>query len=173
MGKLIYGTQTGTTDDIAERIQQALPELLEEVKCVFRVNSQDFSDSDFLVLGGSTWGDGELTDDWADFYPQLDSIDFTGKTVALFGLGDQYGYGYNFVSAMKLLYDKVKERGASVIGDQVPQDGFDYDHTESVVDGNFIGLVIDEVNQPELTNERIESWANLVKSQFKALTPSH
>lgn len=165
MGKLIYGTQTGTTDEIAERIQKALPELILEIKPIFRASEADF-DENFLILGGSTWGDGELTDDWADFYPQLDSIDFNGKTVALFGLGDQYGYGYNFVSAMKLLYDKVLERGGAIVGNTVPQEGFEFDHSESIVEDQFIGLVLDEVNQPELSDDRIEIWAEMVRNQL-------
>ncbi len=168
MGKLIYGTQTGTTDEIAEKIQKALPDLIDEVKPVFRASPEDFQGSDFFILGGSTWGDGELTDDWQDFYPQLDQIDFTGKTVALFGLGDQYGYGYNFVSAMKILYDKVKEKGARVIACEVSTEGFDYEHSESVEDNQFIGLVLDEVNQPEMTEERIESWCEQVKTEAPA-----
>lgn len=171
MGKLIYGTQTGTTDEIAEKIKSALPELIDEVKPVFRASPEDF-DTDFLILGGSTWGDGELTDDWQDFYPQLGQIDFTGKTVALFGLGDQYGYGYNFVSAMKLIYDLVKEKGARVIAAGVSTEGFEYEHTESVVDDHFIGLVIDEVNQPEMTDKRIESWCELVKDEIPTAVTS-
>lgn len=166
MGKLFYGTQTGTTEAVVEKIQAALSDLVDESKCIMSVQPDEFSEPDFLILGGSTWGDGELTDDWADFYPQLDNIDFTGKTVALFSLGDQYGYGYNFVSAMKLLYDKVKERGGRIIADQVPLENFDYDHSEAVIDDHLIGLAVDEVNQPELTDDRIEAWAEMVKEEM-------
>ncbi len=168
MGKLFFGTQTGTTDAIAEKIQEALPEHIDEIKCIMSVKPEEFVEPEFLILGGSTWGDGELTDDWADFFPQMDNIDFTGKTVALFSLGDQHGYGYNFVSAMRLLYDKVKEKGARVIGDKVPIEGFEYDHSESVIDDHLIGLAVDEVNQPELTDERIEQWAEMVKTEMEA-----
>ena len=169
MGKLFYGTQTGTTDEVAERIQAALSEHIDEVKCIMSVQPDEFQEPEFLVLGGSTWGDGELTDDWAYFYPQLDTIDFSGKTVALFSLGDQHGYGYNFVSAMKILYDKVKERGARVIADRVPIEHFEYEHSESVIDDHLIGLAVDEVNQPELTDQRIEQWAALVKEQLQTV----
>lgn len=168
MGKLFYGTQTGTTDYIAEKIQAAMPDLIDEVKCIISAQPEDFTEPNFLVLGGSTWGDGELTDDWVDFFPQLDGIDFTGKVVALFALGDQVGYGYNFVSSMKILYDKVKERGANVIADKVPLDYFEYDHSESVIDDHLIGLAVDEVNQPELTDDRIEQWVSVVRSQLAA-----
>ena len=167
MGKLFYGTQTGTTEYVAEKIQAAMPDLVSEVKCIMNVQPEEFTENDFLVLGGSTWGDGELTDDWVDFMPYLNGIDLTGKVVALFALGDQIGYGYNFVSAMKILYDKVKERGAKVIAEKIPLDHFDYEHSESVVDDHLIGLAVDEINQPELTDDRIEHWVSLVRSELK------
>lgn len=169
MGKLFYGTQTGTTEGIAQAMQQALPDLIGEVKNIYGTPPAELESADFLVLGGSTWGDGELTDDWADYLPKLDQINFAGKKVALFGLGDQYSYSYNFVSAMKILYDKVKERGGEIIADQFSTQGFEYDHSEAVVDGNFIGLVVDEVNQPELTDARIQTWANQVRAQVGGL----
>jgi flavodoxin I len=169
VGKLIYGTMTGNTTSVAEAIQATLPDLIDEVKCIDKAKADDFRSSDLLVLGGSTWGDGELTDDWADFFPQLDQIDFTGKTVALFGVGDQVSYTYNFVSAMKLLYDKVIDRGARVIASKVPIDGFEFAHSESVVNGKFVGLAIDEMNESELTQARIEAWAKTIRAEVLAI----
>ena len=162
MGKLFYGTMTGNTSVVAETIQTFLPELIQEVKCVDKAKADEIAACDFLVFGGSTWGDGELTDDWADFLPQLDRIDLSGKKVALFALGDQVGYTYNFVSAMREIYNKVVERGGEVVANCIPTEGFDFSHSESVVDGKFVGLVIDEVNEPNLTNDRIQAWADLV-----------
>ncbi len=165
MGKLFYGTMTGNTAAVAEAIQAALADLIVEVRCIDRAKADDLRACDLLILDGSTWGDGELTDDWADFMPKLDQIDFHGHTVALFGVGDQVSYTYNFVSAMKLLYDKVKERGARVIADKISVDGFEFAHSESVVDGAFVGLVIDEMNEAELTQARIENWAKTVRQE--------
>lgn len=163
MGKLFYGSQTGTTEGIAERIKRALPELISDIRNIYGAKAEEIAECSFLVLGGSTWGDGELTDDWVDYLPKFESIDLSGKKVALFALGDQYGYSYNFVSAMRILYDKVIEQGGEVIVADVPTTGFEFDHSEAVVDDNFVGLVIDEVNEPELTDERIETWANRVR----------
>jgi flavodoxin I len=168
MGKLIYGTMTGTTVGVAQSIQASLSDFIDEIKCVDKARADDLRACDFLVLGGSTWGDGELTDDWADFLPQLESVDFRGKTVALFALGDQAGYTYNFVSAMKTLYDKVKVRGADIIACDISPVGYDFSHSEAVVDGNFIGLPVDEVNEPELTQARIRAWAEKVRQSLLA-----
>lgn len=163
MGKLFYGTQTGTSEGVAVSIQAAMPELISDVRNIYGVKVEDIQACDFLVLGGSTWGDGELTDDWADYLPKLDSIDFTGKKVALFALGDQHGYSYNFVSAMKILYDKVIERGGTIVGAGVSKDGFEFEHSEALVDDAFVGLVVDEVNEPDLTENRIAQWADQVR----------
>lgn len=165
MGKLFYGTQTGNTTGVAEQIQAALgTDLVSEVVQIYTAKPDQFAGCDFLVLGGSTWGDGELTDDWVDFWPQMDKIDFTGVKVALFALGDQFGYGHNFVSSMRIMYDKVVARGATVVATQIPNEGFDFSHTESIVDGYFVGLVVDEMNEPEKTPERINVWAEQVKT---------
>lgn len=162
MGKLFYGSQTGTAEGVAESIQKNLSNLVSEIKCIQFAKKEELEECEFLVLGGSTWGDGELSDDWLDFFPQMDLISFAGKKVALFALGDQTGYSYNFVSAMRILYNKVKERGAEVVACRVSKEGFDFDHSESLVDGHFVGLVVDEVNEPELTDQRIKFWAQVV-----------
>ena len=166
MGKLFYGTMTGNTIAVAKSIKAALSDVVDEARCIGKVKADDFKACDFLILGGSTWGDGELTDDWADFLPKLDLIDFKGKTVAFFALGDQFGYGHNFVSGMRLLYDRVKARGAKIIASDVSTEGFDYSHSESVIDGHFVGLVIDETNEPDMTRARITNWVAKVRQQL-------
>jgi flavodoxin I len=166
MGKLFYGSQTGTTTRVAKAIQKHLNGLVSDAKCIHFAQASELAACDFLILGGATYGDGELTDDWKQFWPQMDSISFAGKKVALFALGDQVGYSYTFVSAMRKLYDKVRASGAQVIADDIPTAGFEFNHSESVVDGCFVGLVIDEDNQPELTQCRIEAWANKVRQQL-------
>jgi flavodoxin I len=169
MGKLFFGTQTGTTESIANEIQTVMPDLIHECRNIYGAKPSELESADFLVLGGSTWGDGELTDDWADFLPQLDRINLKGKKVALFGLGDQVGYSYNFVSSMKILYDKVIQRGAEVIADNIAIEGFEFDHSEAIVNGKFVGLVVDEVNEPERSAERITNWEKQVRSALGVL----
>ena len=169
MGRLFYGTMTGNTVSVAESIRNALGDLVESVCCIDKVGPEDLLACDFLILGGSTWGDGELTDDWQNSLPILDTLDLTGKSAALFGLGDQVGYCYNFVSAMKLLYDKVRERGARIIASDISADGFEFEHSESLIEGKFIGLVLDEVNQPHKTDERIRQWSRKVRECVGAI----
>lgn len=160
---LIYGSDGGNTESVVNRLAKILGEDNVDVKEVSNTSSQEISTYDKLILASSTWGDGDLQSDWQDFESNLDDVDFKGKTVALLGLGDQDGYGDSFCQAMALLYDKVKD--ANVVG-QTSTEGYEFDSSEAVVDDKFLGLAIDEDNQDDLTDERLESWANQIKGDF-------
>lgn len=75
IGKLFYGTQTGTTEDVARRIRENLPELIVECRNIYGVKKEEIAGAELLILGGSTWGDGELTDDWQVSWPILNTLD--------------------------------------------------------------------------------------------------
>lgn len=158
---IIYGSTTGNTERVANLIAQRLGGGA-TVKNVARATPDDFEGAGLLILGLSTWDDGRLQDDWAHFFPQLDKIDLQGKTAALFGLGDAFGFSGQFVNALRTLHDKLVERGADVVG-QTPVDGYEFVESEAVVDGQFVGLVIDMENQPELTDARVDAWAGRLR----------
>ena len=136
---VIFGSSTGTCEGIAEKIGAKLGA---EV-----VNVQDLNDdvlaADNLLLGTSTWGAGELQDDWYDGVDTIKGADLSGKTVAIFGCGDSASYSDTFCGAMKELYDAAKEAGANVIG-EVSTDGYTFDDSDAIVDGKFVGLALDE-----------------------------
>ena len=131
------------------------------------INVTDLDDSviannDNLILGTSTWGAGEVQDDWYDGLKVIKNADLSGKTVALFGCGDSESYPDTFVSGMLEIYNAVKQAGANVIG-AVATDGYTFDDSESVVDGKFVGLALDEVNEDSKTDERIDDWVAEIK----------
>ena len=162
---LFFGSDTGNTEDVAEQIAKKIGEDNIEVMSIGDASPGDFEDFDKLILGLSTWYDGELQSEWEDFFEELDNIDFAGKTVAIFGLGDQLTYGEYFVDAIGLLYDKVIERGATVVGEW-PTDGYDYDESVAERDGKFVGLPLDEDNESDLTEERIDKWLNQISGDL-------
>ncbi|ARU49714.1 Flavodoxin 1 [Sulfurospirillum diekertiae] len=129
-------------------------------------NGDDLAKYDLLILGTSTWYDGDLQDDWDSFMSHLKVADLRGKTVALFGLGDQESYGSDYVSGMRLIYDMVVEKGANVIGSW-EDEGYSYESSASVMDGKFVGLALDEENQNELTDGRIETWCDQLETSLK------
>lgn len=131
------------------------------------INVTDLDDSviannDNLILGTSTWGAGEVQDDWYDGLEVIKNADLSGKTVALFACGDSESYPDTFVGGMSEIYNAVKQAGANVIG-AVATDGYTFDDSESVVDGKFVGLALDEVNEDSKTDERIDDWVAEIK----------
>lgn len=159
---IFYGSSTGNTKDVTVKLHEALGGDLHDIT---DVDVDVMAGYDCLVFAASTWGAGDLQDDWEDFFPSLDKIDFTGKRVALLGLGDQENYGDTFADGMAILADKVIERGGRIVG-ATSTDGYHYDNSEAERDGKFVGLIIDEDNQSGLTDERIRAWASALRSEF-------
>ncbi len=163
--KLFYGSTNGNTERVAELIKEELGDIIEEVTNIADASPEDLQSADKIILGTSTWQNGELQEDWEDFFPELDNVDFSGKTVALFGLGDSYGYAGEFANAIRTIHDKVKDKGAKIIGSW-PTDGYDFEYSESVVDDKFLGLVIDEDNEYEKTEDRVKKWCEIIKDDI-------
>lgn len=152
---IIYGTSTGTCEDLAGRIGAKLG--VDNIINVTDLDENVIAENDNLILGTSTWGAGEMQDDWYDGIKTIKSANLSNKTVALFGCGDSGSYPDTFVGGMAEIYNAVKEAGANVIG-AVSTEGYTFDDSESVVDGKFVGLALDEVNEDDKTDERIDAW---------------
>ena len=151
---VIYGSSTGTCEAIAETIAQKLGC---EVINVQDLTADVVNNNQNLILGTSTWGAGELQDDWYDGLKILQQADLSGKTIALFGCGDSESYGDTFVGGISELYNGIKASGATFVG-SVDTDGYTFDDSEAVVDGKFVGLPLDDVNEDDKTDTRIEAW---------------
>ena len=157
---IINGTSTGTCEDLAGRIGAKLG--VDNIINVTDMDDSVIADNDNLILGTSTWGAGEVQDDWYDGIKVIKNADLSGKTVALFGCGDSESYPDTFVGGMAEIYNAVKKAGANVIG-AVATDGYTFDESESVVDDKFVGLALDEVNEDGKTDERIDAWVAEIK----------
>lgn len=152
---VVYGSSTGTCESIAQTIGEKLGA---DVINVADLTADDVKGADNLVLGTSTWGAGEMQDDWYDGVKVLKDAGLTGKKVAVFGCGDSSSYSDTFCGGMKELYDAAEAAGATMVGNNVSTDGYTYDDSDSVVDGHFIGLALDDVNEDDKTEERIDAW---------------
>ena len=152
---IVYGTSTGTCEELANKIGGKLG--VDNIINVTDLDSSVIADNDNLILGTSTWVAGEMQDDWYDGLKVIQNADLSGKTVALFSCGDSESYPDTFVGGMLEIYNAVKQAGANVIG-AVATDGYTFDDSESVVDGKFVGLALDEVNEDSKTDERIDNW---------------
>lgn len=134
---VIYGSTTGMTENVANKIAEALG------TTAVNVASADAAafDADLLVLGSSTWGVGDLQDDWA---ARLDDVKgrFAGKKVAVFGLGDSVGFADSYCVAAQTLADVAKDAGATCVGEI---------------------LKLDETNEADQTDARIAAWVVALK----------
>lgn len=151
---VVYGSSTGTCEAIAEKIGAKLGA---EVMNVQDLTADVVAANENLILGTSTWGAGELQDDWYDGLKVLQSADLNGKVIALFGCGDCESYGDTFVGGLGELYDGIKQSGARIVG-SVSTDGYTFDDSAAVVDGKFVGLPLDDVNEDNMTDGRIDAW---------------
>ena len=160
MGKtgIFYGSTTGTTEEIANSIAQKLGISPDDVHDVRDFTREMIDQYDYLILGTSTWGDGEMQEDWLEPVEVLSQMNLTGKTIAFFGSGDSQGNSFSFCSGMGELYKKLKNTGATFVG-CVPHDGYNFNHSEAIEDDRFVGLPLDEVNEGKpVTEKRVEEW---------------
>lgn len=171
---LFFASSTGNTRRIAKVIKKQFDDdTMADALNVNKASAALVASYDYLIFGTSTLGGGQLpglsTDcmggGWEEFLPQLEDVDFTGKTVALFGLGDQGKYPDEFVDALGILYEFLIARGARVIG-QWPADEYDFIASKALVDDEFVGLVLDQENQKLLTDARVAEWLKLIAPEF-------
>lgn len=163
---LFYGSTTGKTADVAERIQTALGgDSVVEVFDIADVELSSMSGYDCLIIGSPTWNIGDLQDDWDALIDDLDEIDFSSKTVAYFGTGDSVGYADNFMDAVGILEEKISGLGGKTVG-MWPTSDYEFNESRAVRGDQFCGLALDEDNESDKTDSRIEGWASQVKSEM-------
>ena len=104
---IFYGSTTGRTEGVAEKIAEKLGVPSSNVYSASDIKKVDIASYDVFILGSSTWGDGELQDDWYDAIEILKNENLKDKIVALFGCGDSYSYEDTFCDAMGILYKSV------------------------------------------------------------------
>ncbi len=163
---IVYGSTTGNTYDVAEKLQNEWSGSECDLVNITDADPELFERYDFFIFGVSTWGAGDLQDDWEEFFPTLDEIDLTGKTVAIMGLGDQENYSDQYADCVSTLHDKVVDRGAKVVGYTSPE-GYTYTTSRAERDGKLLGLLLDEDNQAAQTDTRIRKWVADLKKRFK------
>ncbi len=122
---LIYGSTTGNTEELSGRVAAGLKQGGAEVtvKDVADTGVDELASYDAIVFGCSTWGDGELQDDFIDFHADLDGVSLDGKKAAVFGPGDSDDYPDTFCDAVDLLEDALKKRGADIVAENLKIDG--------------------------------------------------
>ncbi|PJF21474.1 MAG: flavodoxin [Phototrophicales bacterium] len=165
---LFFGSSTGNTEAVSYQLQAEINSV-DGWEC--DVHNIGASTPDlilkynYLIFGIPTWNTGELQDDWDIFLPRIAEMDFKGKKIALFGLGDQNGYGYNFLDALGVLADEVLKQGADLYG-MWKNDTYQYEESKAEIEDHFMGLGVDQEGQSEMTPQRIKGWVQQVIAEF-------
>lgn len=164
---LFFGSDDGNTEAIAFRIQARLEEGCVDIVDISDATQVSFAPYNQIILGIPTWDFGQIQSDWEEFWEDIKEVDFTDKKVALYGLGDQFGYGDFFLDAMGMLYDVITEKGAEIIGFW-PVEGYEFDASKALNESktHFVGLALDEDQQPELSSERLNTWVQTIANVF-------
>ena len=115
---LFYGSSTSHTDYVAYDIQSTIAaQLGADAIAIHNVGNTDLSEMlgySFLILGIPTWDIGQLQADWDIKWSDLEALDLSGHKVAIFGLGDQYGYPDTFQDAAGFLAETVLALGGEL-----------------------------------------------------------
>lgn len=170
---IFFGTDTGNTRRIAKDISNTLGSIADKPVNVRNACVADMQAYDVLILGTPTYGDGQLpglstgnaTESWEEFLPKLAGQDFSGKTVAIYGLGNQKSYPDEFIDAVFYIYAQFQQCGATIIG-AWDTDGYHFNTSKAVVAGQFVGLALDQENQKDRTPERLVTWLKMLATSW-------
>ncbi len=158
---VFYGSTLGDTERVAKMVAEKMGADL----FTAGAGLGEMASYDLILLGSSTWGWGELQDDWNTAIDELKEANLSGKKVGVFGTGDQMGYSDTYCDALGIIAEAAAEAGAEVIG-RTSREGYDFTDSRALEGDQLIGLAIDVNNQDSLTEERVEAWVEILKREF-------
>ncbi len=114
---MVFTSLTGNTRDMADAIAEGIKsENVElDIKEVMYASGDDLLKYDGIALGAYTWGDGDLPDEFLDFFDEMSEVQLDGQKAIVFGSCDS-SYPV-FGGAVDQLVDKLKEIGAEVVAE--------------------------------------------------------
>jgi flavodoxin I len=167
---IFFGPENGSVHRVAKSLASKIEDYKPDLILVSEASADDLASYDTIIFGISTigrdtWDQKFGNIDWSKFMPTVSAFDFTGKKVAIFGLGDHITYAYHFVNSMGILAKTVTKNGGQLIG-KVSPDGYNFQDSEALEGGLFLGLPVDEDFEPELTESRLDAWSIQLKKEF-------
>jgi flavodoxin I len=163
---IIYGSTTGNTARYAKLMQEFLGKERADLVDISQANAENLARYPNLIMGISTWGYGDVQEDWGNKLAILQNLNLQGKRIALFGLGDQEAYPATFADAMGTLYQVLVDCGANPIGTWSTE-GYSFDASTAIINQQFVGLVLDEDNQADKNTARVETWLQRLEDQWR------
>lgn len=168
---LFYGSTTCYTEIAAEKIRDVIGADIVELHNIKDTPLKAAEDYDILVFGLSTWDFGEIQEDWESRWDEITHLNLHHKTIALFGMGDQQGYGEWFQDALGMLHDAINDTDPAGTIRRIglwPNEGYEFIASKALIEDNnlFVGLALDEDSQYELSDERIHAWCMQVLEEL-------
>lgn len=162
MTGIFFGSTTGNTEDLAGMIADKLDVSPVDIHNVGGASASATTGYDILLLGSSTWGLGELQDDWEGFLSSLKKENLAGKKVGLFGCGDSGGYPDTFCDAVGIIREELDGTGCTFVG-AMDAAGYSPADSKAFDGGMTLGLLADD-DEPGKTKERLEQWAAIIRN---------
>lgn len=163
---IFFGSDTGNTEMVAEIMQKMLGKEIADIFDVRKSSLRDLESYPNIIFGASTQGIGDMQGDFDDFLDIIKDADLSGKTIAIYGLGDQDTYEDTFCDAIGTIYDTLGNKNCNIVG-FVSKESYEFSDSTAYRDNLFVGLPLDEDNQSDLTQQRVENWINNLKKEFK------
>jgi len=165
---LFFGSTTCYTEMAAEKIRDIIGADIVSLHNIKDEPLKNAEQYDFIIFGISTWDFGEIQEDWESKWDDIKDVDLNGKTIALFGMGDQQGYGQWFQDALGMLHDEINAQTITQLGFWPNDSNYEFEASKALTeDGKqFVGLALDEDSQYELSDERIATWVEQVMTEY-------
>ena len=127
-----------------------------------QLQTRSIPNSSPYCLGTPTWHTGADTErsgtGWDEiYYGEMQKLNIAGKKVAVFGLGDSISYGENYADGSGELHDVFQNLGCNMMG-YTSQEGYQHKESKAIRGESFCGLLLDAVNEEELTEGRVKNW---------------
>ncbi|NOY48983.1 MAG: flavodoxin [Chlorobi bacterium] len=162
---IIYSFNTTKSKNAAKKIVAEIGADKLDVINAEDITGEQFMKYDKYILSLPTWFDGELPNYWDEFLPEMEDLPLKGKTFALFGLGDQKNYPENFGDAIGIMAETIENAGGEIIG-STDIVGYEFENSKALRNGKFIGLLLDQDNQSQLSGKRIKDWVSSIKDKL-------
>ena len=168
---LFFGSTTCYTEMAAEKIRDIIGADIVSLHNIKDEPLKNAEQYDFIIFGISTWDFGEIQEDWESKWDDIKDVDLNGKTIALFGMGDQQGYGQWFQDALGMLHDEINAQAITQLGFWPNDSNYEFEASKALTeDGKqFVGLALDEDTQYELSDQRISDWCLQILEEIQEL----
>ncbi|MBK9291584.1 MAG: flavodoxin domain-containing protein [Bacteroidetes bacterium] len=163
---ILYWAPGGSVEKAARMLQQVIGTDKAELSDVASFQVERLPEFDNLILGtatigAETWREANDNNKWMEFFEKTRQFDYSKLKVATFALGNQIFYPDHFVDSLGIIRQEIEQLGGKLLG-AWPVKGYEFTDSMGYDGDYFFGLALDEDTQPELTEERIRTWVELL-----------